>query len=104
MDELHQGCHGIRLDVCIAEAIDDNPLLGLSNLMLGDALPGVAHPSSGLDHAEYGDELIVFVFPDGMVMWSRREGVVEHDDRLVVFSLMMMLSLLATGLLTDGAP
>ena len=51
------------MDDGIAEAIGDDPLLGLMKLMLGDALPmshdGMTHSSCGLDEAEDGDVVLI---------------------------------------------
>ena len=51
------------MDDGIAEAIGDDPLLGLMKLMLGDALPmshdGLTHSSGALDEAEDGDVILI---------------------------------------------
>ena len=56
-------CLRITLNDGIAEAIGDDPLLGLMKLMLSDALPmshdGLTHPSGALDEAEDGDVILI---------------------------------------------
>ena len=51
------------MDDSIAEAIGDDPLLGLMRLMLGDALSmshdGMTHSSRALDEAEDGDVILI---------------------------------------------
>ena len=55
--------HWINFDDCITESIDDDPLLGLMKLMLGDALPmshdGMTHASLALDEAEHCDLILI---------------------------------------------
>ena len=57
------------MDGGITEPIDDDPLLGLGHLMLGDDLfvshDGMTHARTGLYRAEDGDELIMPVAARG---------------------------------------
>ena len=78
----------ITLDGGVTETIDDDPLFGLSNLMLGDAFlvshDSVTHARGCLDHAEDGDELVMPGACSRLMMLIGQECVVEHDDRLMV--------------------
>ena len=62
------------MDGGVAEPIDDDPLLGLGQLMFGDALSvrhdSMTHARGGLNHAEDGDELLMPGAPDRLMMWA----------------------------------